>query len=213
MKIKIPINYDVRALLLPQVDEEVSTINGLSEVERRVIRDQRLTALTIPLQEKFPMTLEVTWGIGESPTFKLIPKLKNPLWQNILDLANFVEKIEPSRFDFGTWVGRDWGGAPDLSCGTTACALGWATTMPKFRALGLSLTRSSFHVNSPGTPAYQGRSGWDTRKLIGQEIFGLEEIDYEKLFYSGVDSGRLSPEATPKRWAEHARDLVARLNA
>ncbi|MGH7749129.1 MAG: hypothetical protein ACREQ5_30855, partial [Candidatus Dormibacteria bacterium] len=59
----------------------------------------------------------------------------------LLRLADFLENDVPAdRFDFAHWVGKDWAGAPDLSCGTSACALGWATTIPEFQALGLKLS-------------------------------------------------------------------------
>ena len=48
------------------------------------------------------------------------------------------------QFNFAVWVGDDWQGKPDFSCGTTACALGVATTMPIFQALGLKLVKSRY---------------------------------------------------------------------
>jgi hypothetical protein len=57
-------------------------------------------------------------------------------------LAAFLRTLPPERFNYAHWVGDDWQGAPDLSCGTTACALGWATTIPEFRAAGLRLVRT-----------------------------------------------------------------------
>lgn len=55
-----------------------------------------------------------------------------------------LRKWPENRFNFGKWVGEDWKGKPDLSCGTSACALGIATTMPVFRALGLRLTNGKY---------------------------------------------------------------------
>lgn len=57
----------------------------------------------------------------------------------LLKLADFLEKLPRKKFDYDHWAGRDWEGKCDLSCGTTDCALGWATTMPLFRRLGLRL--------------------------------------------------------------------------
>lgn len=53
--------------------------------------------------------------------------------QKVVDL---LRKLPPERFDFSTWVGtreKPFGGNPDLSCGTVACALGWAATIPSLR--------------------------------------------------------------------------------
>lgn len=58
----------------------------------------------------------------------------------LLRLADFLDALPPERFNYNTWVGPNWKGAQDLSCGTTACALGWAATMPEFRELGLRLS-------------------------------------------------------------------------
>ena len=58
----------------------------------------------------------------------------------LLKLADLLEKLPAKRFDYSRWVGRDWAGASDLSCGTVACALGWATTMPALRRRGLRLS-------------------------------------------------------------------------
>lgn len=55
--------------------------------------------------------------------------------------------VRDERFNLATWVGNDdvpWEGMDDLSCGTTACAMGWATTIPEFKELGLRLERNSF---------------------------------------------------------------------
>lgn len=64
--------------------------------------------------------------------------------ERLLRLAEFLEALPPKRFDYCKWVGTDWLGDAELSCGTTACALGWATTMPEFRKLGLRLETESF---------------------------------------------------------------------
>jgi len=57
----------------------------------------------------------------------------------LLDLANFLDRLPSNRFDYRRWVGRSWKGRLDLSCGTTACALGWAATIPSIQARGLQL--------------------------------------------------------------------------
>lgn len=55
------------------------------------------------------------------------------------ELATLLEGLPPERFDYFFWVGATWQGQKDLSCGTTACAAGWATTLSSYQAKGLFL--------------------------------------------------------------------------
>jgi hypothetical protein len=57
--------------------------------------------------------------------------------ERLLRLADFLEREVPeNRFDLAKWSNGD------LSlCGTTACACGWATTIPEFAEAGLKLER------------------------------------------------------------------------
>lgn len=68
-----------------------------------------------------------------------------------------IERVDPDRFYFATWVGEDWQGAQDLSCGTTGCAVGWAATFPEFRDQGLALQGKELldwtnDATDPGSP-------------------------------------------------------------
>lgn len=129
----------------------------------------------------------------------------NPKWNRILKLADFVAKIPRRRFDFNTFVGDDWGGAADLSCGTTACALGWATTMPLFKKLGLKL-KSDPQVYQ--RIKYRGRHP----EIYSQHLFGIDNSTFREIFYpSAFRLTHLDPSATPKEWAKHARSIVAEL--
>ncbi len=49
-------------------------------------------------------------------------------------------KVDPDRFDMDRWAGEIKNGKP--ACGTSACALGWATTIPSFRKAGLRMTKT-----------------------------------------------------------------------
>ena len=49
-------------------------------------------------------------------------------------------KVNPDRFDMEEWAGEIKNGKP--ACGTSACALGWATTIPSFRKAGLRMTKT-----------------------------------------------------------------------
>lgn len=132
---------------------------------------------------------------------------KKQKWTRILKLADFVEKIPPKKFDFRTYVGHDWRGAKDLSCGTTACALGWATAMPLFRKLGLRLVKTK-------DIAERIKLGKGHPESKSEELFGISGSTYYMLFIpSDWSEGCLSHGATPKEWAKHARSIVKQLQA
>jgi hypothetical protein len=127
----------------------------------------------------------------------------------LLKLAEFLEKLPRKRFNYSTWFGRDWKGKPDLSCGTTACALGWAATMPNFKRLGLEPWfdyTSRFHEFS----LHGHRANYIK---IGDEIFGLTEDEAGYLFAydnEGWTPLPMSPhaDAGPKQVAKHIRRFV-----
>ena len=135
--------------------------------------------------------------------------MKNRVYKKrLLKLADFLQKLPPKRFDYGDWVGEDWEGKPDLSCGTTACALGWATAMPKFRKLGL-------YLNPDGFPQMVGDNTGGTYEASAT-IFGLSTSEYSYLFLLGTmspfDKTKYGPDedAFPKEVAKHIRKFVAK---
>lgn len=95
-------------------------------------------------------------------------------------LADFLEKLSPARFDYGRWVGDSWAGKQDLSCGTTACALGWAAAIPEFQALGLELAT----VGGFGFVRLTGeeRAPSSASSDAGSAVFFLGEDEFEFLF-------------------------------
>jgi hypothetical protein len=122
----------------------------------------------------------------------------------LLKLADFLEKLPRKRFCFQWFVGLDWKGADDLSCGTTACALGWATTMPTFKRLGLAIHKGQF-VNLVRLNKRGGPWGAATR------LFGISRSESEYLFNPRGCPKRpncLSGDATPKQVAKHIRQFV-----
>ncbi len=124
--------------------------------------------------------------------------------KRLLKLADFLDKLPPKRFDFGQWVGDDWGGKPDLSCGTTACALGWSCAMPEFRRLGL-------YLNENGDVALRGHDYPDEVEASGF-IFGLSPEEHQRLFIPQrdpkCDVDQLPEDATAKQVAKHIRKFV-----
>lgn len=116
----------------------------------------------------------------------------------LADKLDWVHKHVPHQFDYNQWIGLDWEGKADLSCGTSACALGWATTIKSFRRLGLRV---------PDNSHSDYNSKWAE---MGMEIFGLWEEGFRKVFvpsYSGLgrEGGKL---ISAKQVASHIREFV-----
>lgn len=97
--------------------------------------------------------------------------------ERLRSLGQFVESVQPHRFCFAHIVDINfWKGHKDLSCGTTACALGWMTAMTMFQELGVFLS--------------QGGSLWIFNNEIESKdlnevcfyLFGLNEAEVEYLF-------------------------------
>jgi len=93
----------------------------------------------------------------------------------LLYLAQFLRTLPRKKFNYDNWVGWDWEGKPDLSCGTSACALGWATTLPRFRRLGLRLNEKSFAVVNVKTGIKRSIS-------VAMDTFFLTEEEANYLF-------------------------------
>ena len=126
-------------------------------------------------------------------------------------LADFLDTLPPERFDYSRFVGDDWAGAQDLSCGTTACALGWACTRPEFQKLGLRLVMNDSGVFPMGMP----QCGNYTWQHAAEPVFGITEDDATYLFLSDehhqdIDYDAVSPsgDASARDVAEHIRNFV-----
>lgn len=137
--------------------------------------------------------------------------------ERLLELAKFLRKLPAKRFNFATWVGEDWKGKKDLSCGTTACALGWAATIPSLRKAGLRLVKIPHnYVNAVVCMKDEDHPNSMSPELASEKVFGLNSAEFEYLFVPGssppdemsdLDDG---PEdyATPKEVAKHIRMFV-----
>lgn len=128
------------------------------------------------------------------------PKLQK---RRLLKLAAYLEalpqkyKKPPSRrktlpgFDMGKWIGTAagrqlgaFGGRDAPECGTLACAIGHATRIPEFRALGFKL---HMHGKSLGWPEYKQ----STCFYAVAAFFGTTYEEASALFSPSV--GRHSP--------------------
>lgn len=140
--------------------------------------------------------------------------------RRLLKLADFLDKLPRKRFDYSHWAGKDWGGKSDLSCGTTACALGWATTIPSLRKAGLRLAVNIiFGVPAVCLKRHLDNRYWvslDTSAEAAREVFGLDYKEFETLFVprqcedDDFTPNPLVSNATPKQVANHIRKFVAK---
>lgn len=144
--------------------------------------------------------------------------------KRLLKLAEFLDRLPPKRFDYSIWVGEDWQGAQDLSCGTTGCALGWAAAMPEFQKLGVKLVgqslmsvqleeavRAEAERRPPNLTECMAWAKviWPDKKCsesfdTAAELFGLEGYEATDLFTPESNEYK----ATPKYVAKKIRKFV-----
>ena len=164
----------------------------------------------------------VAKGVGRPCTFGVKRIDENKKYRKrLLCLAEFLDALPPEKFDFAKWVGERWDGRRSL-CGTTACALGWATTMPEFRMLGLRVRKFRIGGFFHGVVCLK-----DNDNPIGfrgdfdeaaEKVFGLDYEETHELFvpYPHLENpvrGRLPANASAKEVAEHIRAFVRRKEA
>lgn len=110
-------------------------------------------------------------------------------------LAKFLQtRVPTKRFYMGSWwmneemkaPGRKL--SPEKSCGTTACALGWATAIPEFYNKGL-------HLDKQGGVLFRGGAEEDA----GRRLFGLNYDGFARIFYG---------EGSPKKVAKAILKVV-----
>lgn len=119
----------------------------------------------------------------------------------IRQLADYIEEIPKKRFNFAHWfhgiIELLTLKAP-LDCGTTACALGWATTMKVFKDKGLRVCGSSIALKDDRS-----------ENAIAHKVFGVSADVFHRLF---VPSDACKAAATGRQWATHARKIADELD-
>ena len=94
-----------------------------------------------------------------------------------------LRTVSQDQFDMNTWCGsaaHPWEGKEDLSCGTVACALGHATTIPEFKALGLRLV-----IDDANSGMGFIKYGYLTSYLAAAKLFDIT-VDQSMHLFSGV---------------------------
>ena len=98
-------------------------------------------------------------------------------------LAKFLLTVPEGNFKLDTWRNAD--GDSNVTdeklnshpCGTTACAVGWACSIPEFKKLGLSMSYTSDRAWT-SCPVFAGKENW---KAVNK-FFGLAREESEYLF-------------------------------
>lgn len=132
--------------------------------------------------------------------------------RRLTKLVAILRDLPEEKFDYTHWIGPDWKGDPKLSCGTTACALGWATADEEFRELGLRAFQSE--SGAPPVIVFQV-GGWTAHNFDAAEFFfGVTSAEASFLFSPGQSGPGMywwtSPwdEASPGEVAEHIEQFV-----
>lgn len=89
----------------------------------------------------------------------------------LLVLAEFLKTIPEHKFNLRTWTTADsLESCNDHTCGTTACAFGWACNIKEFKEAGLRSQR--------GCPTFNGFMAYSA----GQDFFALTYTEAIRLF-------------------------------
>ena len=139
--------------------------------------------------------------------------------KKLIRLAVFLENLPPERFNFRHIVDSNtWEGHQNLSCGTTACAIGWCPTIwPKhLKLVPYEDYKSSVVVVLKNeVPESVCPSERDTFKSDISKFFGITAEETRQLFQPGVycDWSKapfkaIYGDASAKRVAEHIREFV-----
>lgn len=127
--------------------------------------------------------------------------------KRLLKLAAVLKTVPAKHFDMGHWAGGEYdeegvqleagkslfgakGQGTPKTCGTTACAMGWACTIPEFKSAGLKMRGFN--------PTFRGEHSF----RAAAEFFDLTPYEVDYLF--GAENER-----TPKQEAAVILKFVA----
>lgn len=126
----------------------------------------------------------------------------------LLKLAEVLDQVPNENFRMEWWLTDLRGRKPSfknlerpngentpVTCGTAACALGWACFIPEFKEAGLKFTGERDYQPRPSFEGYQ----WEK---AGREFFDLTQGQAFDLFMNGF-------EMTAKEKAAQIREMVA----
>lgn len=101
--------------------------------------------------------------------------------ERLEQVIRVLENVKDAEFNLDCW-------RIDKSCGTTACAVGWAMCNPWFNARGLVPERGTTLDGVVATGAYQPTYQNLYRSDAVRAFFGLDRSEYRELFTSELKS-------------------------
>ena len=139
------------------------------------------------------------------------PSLSPKTIELLETVAQCTEETPASKFDFSEFAGNDWAGAQDLSCGTTACAIGSAIARGKLP--GMFFEKPVKGSNYVGVRYEEDGTTW-TCKFAIAKYFDITPRQALYLFFpdnedDGLPSNGLRFHASNTEVAYHIRQFIA----
>ena len=142
----------------------------------------------------------------------------------LLKLADLLHNLPRKRFKYNAWgignptleAGTNLLSNPE-SCGTSACALGWAVALPFAKEAGFTLRTAApygfnIYADQPlsAEAAFFCYDKWVSPLKVARTLFGVSDDEFRFLFYPNrmCFISRLDETATPKRVARHIRNFA-----
>ena len=119
--------------------------------------------------------------------------------KRLLKLADFLDTVPRKRFNLGLWQQYGFKPKAESACGTVACAMGWACTIPSFKRAGLKAHKDDRY------PIFENQEGFSA----AAKFFDISFPQAERLFSSSGYGNRFNSDAvTPKKVAKAIRNFV-----
>ncbi len=193
--------FSGRPLGIVDLNDSSTTVQQVIDALRKVAAAIRVKDGTAPTVPNIPKRTGKQFSKDYQPSAESKAKVMAHVYRKrLLKLADVTEAKEAEgRFYFGSYAGgpdnqsaaTGWLGKQNLSCGTSACAMGWGATIPSFRKLGLRLL-PTFKFNSGAVGAKvclvgheDGTQDVAADVFAGMTLFGIEDYEYMVLFSPG----------------------------
>ena len=128
--------------------------------------------------------------------------------KRLRQLADLLDRVPEEKFDMSRWARHlppDMDPSKEEECGTSACALGWATTLPFAKALGACI-KPHVYFNPTLGLIYTNKNS--DEYLVIEELFG-DWRDLRALFF-GIN---VKPQEKADEIREFCNDLLIEAKA